>query len=338
MGRDVVRRLIRMARPSPGAGLERLARRLVSRRVTRRWVNFAYNTLTLAGKEAFYSRFAKMFREHPQHVAGGEWWIRIGERWVALPLGGHDTWLEWDLAVSMLGHEVEVKRTYLNLLSVRPPKLFLDVGANYGLHSAFFLLHGVPTVSFEPNPRCHEYFRKFAGRNALPCDIRQVALGAAEGWTEISFPERETWLGSIDPALVDQLIKAHGPVTRIRVPQMTLDAFTLHDGRRPDLIKIDTEGHEAAIVQGARNTLVTSRPWVIFESWQDTRRMNLVTLFEELDYRICALPLELPRAPRMLDQTRLLEWPGTNLIALPTKDIGLLSKRSVSQDSSPSSG
>jgi hypothetical protein len=62
-------------------------------------------------------------------------------------------------------------------------------------------------MSFEPNPRCHEYFRKFAGRYGPSCDIRQVALGAADSWTEISFPERETWLKS-DPAVVEQLIKA----------------------------------------------------------------------------------------------------------------------------------
>lgn len=112
------------------------------------------------------------------------------------PLDGHDTWLEWDLALSMLGHELEVKHTYLNLIRLQRPKLFFAIGANYGLHSTMFLIHGVPTVSFEPNPRCHEYFRKLALRNHVQCDIQQLALGAAEGWVQVSFPDRETWLGS----------------------------------------------------------------------------------------------------------------------------------------------
>jgi hypothetical protein len=102
---------------------------------------------------------------------------------------------------------------------------------------------------------------------------------------------------------------------------MTLDAFTRRDGRRPDLIKIDTEGDEAAILEGARNTLETCRPWVIFESWRDTGRTRLLAFFEALEYRICALPLQLPRRPVVLDRTRLLEWPETNLIALPIEDL-----------------
>jgi len=321
VGRDVVRRLARMVRPSPRADLEGLVRWLVSRRPTRACLNLTYNRLSLTRKEAFYSLFAKIFRDHPQHIAEGQWWVNVGGRWVALPLGGRDTWLEWDLAVSMVGHEVAVKHTYLNLIRLRRPELFVDIGANYGLHSAFFLVHGVPTVSFEPNPRCHEYFRELARWNQVACHIQQVALGATEGWVDISFPERDTWLGSANSAIVDQVIEAHGPVTRSRVPQTTLDAFTQRDGRRPDLIKIDTEGNEAAILEGARNTLGTCRPWVIFESWRDSGRASLLAFFEDLGYRICALPLQLPRPPMVLEQTRFLEWTETNLIALPIEDL-----------------
>jgi FkbM family methyltransferase len=311
-----------MLRPSSRKDLEAVVRWLVSRRATRRCLNHAYNCLSLVQKKSFYASFAKMFREHPQHVAEGEWWVNIGGRWATLPLGGHDTWLEWDLAVSMLGHEVEIKRTYLDLIRFRRPRLFFDIGANYGLHSVFFLVHGVPTVSFEPNVRCHDYFRKIAGRNSVPCDIQQLALGAEEGWAEIFFPETETWLGSTNPAVQDELIKGHGGISRIRVPQTTLDCFTQRYGRQPDLIKIDTEGNEAEILRGGLNTLRTCRPWVIFESWRDISRERLFTLFADVAYSICTLPFQHPRQPIVLDRTRLLEWPETNLIALPIEDVG----------------
>ncbi len=226
MGSDLVRRLIRMVRPSPRADLESLVRWLVSRRPTRTCLNFAYNRLSPARKETFYSLFAKVFREHPRRVAAGEWWVDVDGRWAAMPLDGEDTWLEWDLAVSLLGHEIEVKRTYLDLIRLRRPKLFFDIGANHGLHSTLFLLHGVPTVSFEPNPRCYPYFRKLADRNNVVVDLQQVALGATEGWVEISFPERETWLGSTNPAVVQQVVQLHGAqVTKVRVEQTTLDGF-----------------------------------------------------------------------------------------------------------------
>jgi FkbM family methyltransferase len=320
MARDLGRRLVRLVRPSPRRDLEAVVRWLVVRRATRRCLNLAYNRLSPARQKSFYGLFAKIFREHAEPIAEGEWRVNVGGRCVSLPLGGRDSWLEWDLAVSMLGHEIEVKRSYLDLIRWRRPRLFFDIGANYGLHSVFLLAHGVPTVSFEPNPRCHDYFRRLARRNSLPCDLQQVALGAEEGWAEISFPERETWLGSTNPAVQDQLTTRSGQLTRIRVPQTTLDAFIQRDGRQPDLLKIDTEGNEAEIVEGARRTLRTCRPWVIFESWRDASRETLFTLFEELDYKMCALPLQLPRQPMVLDRARLREWPGKDLIALPVHD------------------
>jgi FkbM family methyltransferase len=322
MARDLARRLVRLIRPTPRADLEAMVRWLVARRATRKCLNLAYNRLSLTRQRSFYDLFAKIFRDHAEPLAPGEWRVNAGGKWVSLPLGGPDAWLEWDLAVSMVGHEIEVKRSYLDLIRFRRPRLFFDIGANYGLHSALLLAHGVPTVSFEPNPRCHDYFRRLARRNDLPCDLQPVALGAEEGWAEISFPERETWLGSTNPAVHDQLRTGTGQLTSIRVPLTTLDAFVQRDGRQPDLLKIDTEGYEAEILEGAGQTLRTCHPWVIFESWRDTSRDSLFTLFEALDYRICALPLRLPSLPMVLgDRARFRDWPGKDLIALPERDV-----------------
>src|SRR5260370_17549243 len=96
MGADLVRRLIRMVRPSPRSDIEGVVRRLVSRRATRACLNFAYNRLSPARKETFYSLFAKIFRQHALGVAAGEWWVRVGDRWAALPLARPATRLASD--------------------------------------------------------------------------------------------------------------------------------------------------------------------------------------------------------------------------------------------------
>ena len=101
MGRELLRRLVKMVRPSPRADVEGLVRWLVARRATRTCLNVAYNRLSASRKETVYSLFAKLFRGYPQSVAAGDWRVNVGGRRVALPLDGHDTWLEWDLAVSM---------------------------------------------------------------------------------------------------------------------------------------------------------------------------------------------------------------------------------------------
>ena len=40
------------------------------------------------------------------------------------------------------------------------PKIFFDVGANYGTHSFIFQSQGVKAYSFEPNPNYFPYFKK----------------------------------------------------------------------------------------------------------------------------------------------------------------------------------
>jgi FkbM family methyltransferase len=310
-----------MFRPSPRNDVEALARGLVSRRATRRVGNFAYNRLSLAQKAGFYALFAKMFRGQPQPLMDDEWRVELEGASAVLPLRGRDAWLDWDLAVSMLGHEVEIKGTYLHLLRFRRPALFVDVGANYGLHSLFFLVHGVPTVSFEPNPACHDYFRALTRLNGAPGELQPVALGAEEGWADLVFPEGETWLGSSSPAGRDRLAQGAGRLTTLRVPQTTLDVFTRRDGRRPDLIKIDTEGNEMAVLEGAQETLRGTRPWVIFESWRDASRGRVFDLLTEAEYRIAALPYSPQRPGRPLDRVQLLEWPQTNFIALPAEHL-----------------
>jgi hypothetical protein len=60
---------------------------------------------------------------------------------------------------------------------------------------------------------------------------------------------------------------------------------------------------------------------VIFESWWDAERDSLLTFFEGLGYRICALPLRLPRSPVVLEKGQLRDWPTTDLISLPIQDL-----------------
>ena len=47
-------------------------------------------------------------------------------------------------------------------------------------------------------------------------------------------------------------------------PVRRLDDLDLPD---PDLVKIDVEGHEAAVLRGGRQRLGRSRPLIVLESW-----------------------------------------------------------------------
>jgi FkbM family methyltransferase len=52
---------------------------------------------------------------------------------------------------------------------------------------------------------------------------------------------------------------------RIRVPVTTLDAYFAERGGRPAFIKIDVEGHEFEVLEGARETVSAHRPVLLVE-------------------------------------------------------------------------
>jgi Methyltransferase FkbM domain len=60
------------------------------------------------------------------------------------------------------------------------------------------------------------------------------------------------------------------------VPCLPLDTICTRENiQRVDLIKIDAEGHELSVLQGALNVLATSRPVILYENLAGTSGANL---------------------------------------------------------------
>jgi FkbM family methyltransferase len=282
---------------------------------TRAALNAIYNRLSWENKEVFQNRFSWLFRQVPRVIAPGNWTVRFAGKELVLPLTTDGLWLEWALALCSLGHETEIKKTYERLIrSPRPPKCVVDIGANYGGHSLLFLIHGIPTISIEPNPNCHDYFRRAAELNRVTCDIRPVALGNAETQVELWFPKTETWLGSICPEVKERL-EQRTALDKVLVRQTTLDHLLEDSADRPDLIKIDTEGNELPVLQGAAKTLERYKPMIIIESWCDESRAELFHFFDQAGYGLFPLPVPLLGTPHPVDLADYLQHPATNWIA-----------------------
>lgn len=143
------------------------------------------------------------------------------------------------------------------------PGLILDVGAHDGLLTIpFARLPGARVMAFEPLPSAHA--RLAAACADLPnVELRREALGAAPGRLMLSVPvvdgqPAEQWasLAKDYGAFASVTTEAH-PVEVI-----TLDSLGLSDVTH---MKVDAEGFEQEVLEGARATLRRCRPVLSLE-------------------------------------------------------------------------
>jgi FkbM family methyltransferase len=229
--------------------------------------------------------------------------------------------LDWTAAVSVLGHETEIKSTYEHLLAKRdwPINIFIDVGANFGTHSILFASAGIKVLAFEPNADCKPYCTTVATLNRLGISWINVALSDHQGEVHLVYPKTKTWLGSIETNVSSSLSRESGNSVTARVKLDILDHYVTDlpsDSRI--LMKIDVEGSELAVLRGARSLLQRPRaPWIIFESNDIAGRAELDGLLTGYGYRIFTLPFGMePKIPP-LSPADFRADPATNFIAVP---------------------
>jgi len=141
----------------------------------------------------------------------------------------------------------------------RPPT-FVDVGANRGNYSAL-LLSAFPDAvihAFEPHPDSYSRLQARFGSGSVTC--HQTALGEAPGTVKLYDHQDATGSehASVHSEVFSEIYKhAH---TGRDVQIETLDDVAAREGvTRIDFLKIDTEGHELAVLQGARQLLESGR-------------------------------------------------------------------------------
>jgi FkbM family methyltransferase len=143
-----------------------------------------------------------------------------------------------------------------------------DIGANGGFfstHLAQMLAARTPRVyAFEPVPATFEKLAQAVERLGLNASVIPVPAAVVDnaGPVRISYSERNSLLARVsprglNPRVGDKLVQAGG---------ITLDEFRSSAGAFPQLVKIDVEGSEPAVLRGARGLLSRpDRPAVIFE-------------------------------------------------------------------------
>ena len=162
----------------------------------------------------------------------------------------------------------------------------VDIGANIGFMTAYFGANWSQVTAFEPTPDIFKCLQKNCNKsnitliNKALSDTEKNVLFATSGKSEINQIVSDT-----------QFLKRYW--NHITVPAVTLDSLNLLD---IDIIKIDVEGHELAVVKGAEQTIKKNKPLIVIEISFENKILDreisslnhgyALTILEEWGYRV----------------------------------------------------
>lgn len=177
-----------------------------------------------------------------------------------------------------------------------PGAVAIDIGANFGEWTVpFARAVGVAgrVLAVEPAPRAAAALAATLGANALhQAQVIQCALSDHDGFAEFTVPVVTS--ARIDTGTAQ--IGAAGPgCEALSVALRSLDSLAAERGlRRVDLIKIDVEGHEKQVLDGAERTLSRFRPALVIETGHETagHRPAIRDLLRGLGYQMLGILLD----------------------------------------------
>ena len=157
----------------------------------------------------------------------------------------------------------------------------LDIGSHVGLHALYMANHlGKKVIAFEPQPLLFSALVENIVANQASILPMQQIVSNRDGLLNMGIPksydefENPGGLGVVDESFEHpHLIKREFPCTRI-------DSLNLS---KIGCMKIDVEGHEMEVLQGASQTILRDRPILIVELYGGCDRHEYA---DQIDARI----------------------------------------------------
>jgi FkbM family methyltransferase len=154
---------------------------------------------------------------------------------------------------SMLNNDYEKFEIELLRKLAQPETTFADVGANIGLFSAVaskIVGENGRVFAFEPEPDNFALLNYNLKANGMTnVTTVQTAIGAHADTLKLNLQANSIGTHSL-LALPDKTV-----TSQVEVPVITLDDYFTKQGVWPQLIKIDVEGYEPFVLEGAQKTL-----------------------------------------------------------------------------------
>ena len=160
-----------------------------------------------------------------------------------------------------------------------------DIGANVGIFSLAAAVRGGRVLAVEPDPWLFSLLRmtqEHPGNRQLSFEPLCTAIAAEPGVARLSIAQRGRASNFLESFRGRS--QTGGVRSQCLVPILSLDHLLLTHSE-PDLIKIDVEGAERAVLQGAESILSGVRPALLIEVGNETRP-GVITRLLSADYRV----------------------------------------------------
>lgn len=181
----------------------------------------------------------------------------------------------------MVGANYEREMELLDVLC-DPAATGIDVGAKVGMYTYRIRAASSDVVAFEPNPLFSNMLKAvFEGKRGR---IEPYAVSSTRGKVMLRMPYNKRGGPEFGRSTIDAGNKLDheivGSVTELEVEMRTLDEYALP---KVGFIKIDVEGHEVAVLEGAVETLRTHKPNLLIECNDDHQVGGVAKLGAWLD-------------------------------------------------------
>lgn len=215
---------------------------------------------------------------------------------------------------------------------LRPGMTFVDIGANIGLYT-LLAAHIVgpegTLVAVEPSPREQVSLRdNLAANGHVAVRVRTEALGSADGTATLRVTDTahagHNTLGA--PVYASTRV-----IDEIEVQVTTFDHLVEDEVlKRIDVVKIDVEGAEQLVLDGAEASLRRFRPIVMLEMQEPSLAAlgssvsEVVSFLESLDYKVLEYSQSSGR-PRLRGSQLVSDDCTTgdaNVVACPSERVG----------------
>ncbi|QSJ15842.1 FkbM family methyltransferase [Nostoc sp. UHCC 0702] len=152
----------------------------------------------------------------------------------------------------------------------------IDVGANQGIYT--YVLAEICSVveAFEPQPDCAELIVKYGKKFSKNINVHNCGLSNVNGTLSLKIPVVK---GKVITGLAS-FVETNYEYNSLDVPVRRLDDYNF---KNVVFIKIDVEGYERQVIEGARETILREKPILLVEIEQrHLNNISIKTVFDEI--------------------------------------------------------